>query len=436
MRRSGLNLVGLLACGIGAAGCGGGEAACPEGGTGSVHLEFSGVPAGATATVELTSGEERRTANAPGHLDDFRGGKWVVTPEPLAVAGGLIRTAWDAPAAEVCVRDGEMVTVELNWAPVPSSAKLWSGTVNGKGPVVAMGQADLVSTGAAPSAVVLQSKPQINRAQGMAFDRRGNLWVADPGGQLKRFAAAELGGSGERVPDLIVESSELRGGVPGPVALAFDQEGRLWASVGYSKKVLRFDAAQLHSGEAQTPAVMLSGFTSPKGLAFDSGGHLWVADGSRIVKVEASALGTSGEVTSAFRIEAKTPGPSVNTLDAANDLVFDKSGNLWVSFAASNVIASLTPADRDGSGEKVVTPEVQVVLPVSSLLGGIVWDEEGHLWSPFKAGQLARLSPSQLSAGGDVTPAATVDNTDLGSASSWLAAYPAPAGLPVYHSLP
>ena len=117
-------------------------------------------------------------------------------------------------------------------------------------------------------------------------------------------------------------------------------------------------------------------------------------------------------------------------------LLFDNSGNLWVSFATSNVIARLTPADREGTGEKVVTPEVQVVLPVSALLGGIAWDEEGHLWSPFRAGQLARISPAQLSSGGDVTPAATVDNADLGSASSWLAAYPAPAGLPVYHSLP
>ncbi|MRG98074.1 hypothetical protein [Polyangium spumosum] len=99
------------------------------------------------------------------------------------------------------------------------------------------------------------------------------------------------------------------------------------------------------------------------------------------------------------------------------------------------MIARLTPDDLSGSGEKPVTPAVQLELGVSALLDGLAFDEEGGLWTPLANGQLGRFAPSQLSASGTVTPETVLSTSELGAAHG-VAIYPAPAGLPLHHRLP
>ena len=65
-------------------------------------------------------------------------------------------------------------------------------------------------------------------------------------------------------------------------------------SIGYSKKVERFDAATVAMGGDATPTVQWSGLTAPKELAFDGSGNLWIADESVVVEISASHLVASG----------------------------------------------------------------------------------------------------------------------------------------------
>ncbi len=97
----------------------------------------------------------------------------------------------------------------------------------------------------------------------LAFDSRGNLFVADSGsGAVYKFTPA-----GVRTTFAV--------GLSVTVGLAFDSAGNLFATelfVAAGGTVSKFTPTGVHTAFA-------SGLTTPFALAFDSGGNLFVADG-------------------------------------------------------------------------------------------------------------------------------------------------------------
>jgi hypothetical protein len=51
------------------------------------------------------------------------------------------------------------------------------------------------------------------------------------------------------------------------------------------------------------------------------------------------------------------------------------------------------------------------------------------------AEKFSRLAPDQLTSGGMKTPSTEITSADIGY-TEWFSLYPAPAGLPLFHSLP
>ncbi|MCX0202704.1 hypothetical protein NMV91_25090, partial [Escherichia coli] len=72
---------------------------------------------------------------------------WTLSPEPVAVSGGRVRAAYDAPARQLCVLDGEVANAALQYALIPSSQRLWLSTSNGAAEVEAFAAVDLETTG-------------------------------------------------------------------------------------------------------------------------------------------------------------------------------------------------------------------------------------------------------------------------------------------------
>ncbi|MCI0570859.1 MAG: hypothetical protein L0Y66_08915 [Myxococcaceae bacterium] len=414
--------------------CGGGDT-CDEAGTGDLQVDISGLPAGVAAVVTLQHGSESRSVTTSGRLEGLGGGTWTVQVEPVAAPGGLVRAAYDASPIEqeVCVRDGQTASTAVAYALIPSSQKLWLSTSNGEAEVEAFARESLAQTATIGASVLMHSSPGIPRAAGVAFDRRGNLWVALGSGELRRYPAGALGASGTRTPDVTLTGPALDGG---PIAIAFDASGNLWTSIGSSNKVLRFGAAQLTASGSPTPEVELSGLGDPHALAFDASDNLWVGDitsgAPRVHKVAASALTATGTVTPVRSIDAKDNGPVIS-FSGPVGLAFDAAGNLWVAYGASGVVVRLTPADLGGTGNVSITPSVQIHTGGPK---GIAFDEAGNLWMAFNIEQIARLSPEQLATSSDEpTPDVVLTSTDLG-ATDGVAFYPAPAALPLYHRLP
>jgi hypothetical protein len=76
-----------------------------------------------------------------------------------------------------------------------------------------------------------------------------------------------------------------------------------------------------------------------------------------------------------------------------------------------------------------------LVVAVDAVLENFAFDEQGGLWSPGAQGKIIRFSADDLSGSGTTSPERVILSGDIGSANS-VAIYPAPAGLPLFHSLP
>jgi sugar lactone lactonase YvrE len=431
-----LVVLAVSALAVGLVGCGDDSDTCSTGGTGALQLDISGLPGAAEAKVTVTRGAESRAVTGSSRLEGLGSGVWTISAAPVATPGGLVRAAYDAPEQkEVCVRDGETANGSVAYALIPSSQKLWLSTSNGSAEVEAFAESLLTATGTQPASVLMRGSPGIPRAAGLAFDLRGNLWVALGSGELRRYPASALGTSGTKMADVTLTGPVLSTGVPGPIDIAFDAAGNLWTSIGWSNKVLRFGASQITASGSPTPEVELSGLGDPQALAFDAVGNLWVGDStsgaSRVHKVAVSALAASGTVTPVRSIDSKDTSPVISFTGPAG-LAFDPAGNLWVAYGTTGVIVRLTPADLGGTGEATITPSVQIDAGGPK---GIAFDEAGNLWMAYNAGKISRLSPAQLSVSGAPTPDVVITSTDLGATDD-VAIYPAPANLPLYHRLP
>ncbi|GIW28677.1 MAG: hypothetical protein KatS3mg070_2040 [Meiothermus sp.] len=439
-----MGLLGAAALLMSACGPGGG-AGCDPNGTGNLVVNVSELPGGVSAKVSVT-GPSGFNQNLTGSqtFTAIAAGTYTVTADKVANTDPLIRTAYSASVtgSPACVRNGQATTVNVSYAQIPSSNKLWM--VNGNPP---SGSSPLLGFVASLLSSTATQSPSVSAGtvnlRDLTFDPDGNLWgiggtTADP--NLVRYPASSLGSSDSKTRDRSINIGGFSC-LPGPTRLAFDASGNLWVSIPCANKVVRVAASQLNASGTVTvtPGVEITGLDAPEGLAFDASSNLWIANAgaARVVKFNASRLSASTSGPD-LTIESKTPSPVINTLDA-NLPAFDASGNLWVMAFGANVLYRLTPTDQSGSGSKTLTPAIQVSVPVSAVLEGMAFDEGGGLWITYSAGKFARLSPAQLGTsstlGSPTTSERIITSSSIGSAGG-LALYPAPAGLPLFHKLP
>ncbi len=425
--------VALLAI-AGPGGCGGGGGAtggtCATGsGSGTLSIRITGTPSGlGLVTVggqNVTSDTDLTPTAGPQDVKAFL----------VAEGGTIVRTAY-TPTIDVaspCVHAGQTTTVNVTYAAIATSGKLWTGVSDASSSATLLGYAPatVAATGTASAAVAANT----SGSGGFTFDQLGNVWVTgattvDP--PVARYSASMFNAGGDKTPEISLSSPSFGSAIPGPGVLALDPSGNLWVSVVGANKVVEFTVAQL-SATNPTAAVERTGITSPSGIAFDTSGNMWVATGDdTVVRIDAAHLATSG-ASADCTITAQSPAPVVLALSAPQGIAFDANGNLWVSY--DQILAALSPADLAGTGAKTVTPAIQIGTNVLGLPTGIAFDEEGGLWLAAAAGKFARFSQAQLAASGSPAPDIVITSPDLGYAG-WFAIYPAPAFSPLEHGLP
>lgn len=174
---------------------------------------------------------------------------------------------------------------------------------------------------------------------GLAFDNKGNLYVAQSGnGTIVRFPLAS-GGSG---------GVAFASGLGSLSGLAFDGDGNLFAA--NSTTIFRITPAGVRTTFA-------SGFNSASGLAFDRSGNLFV------VNAEASS-----DQILRFAPDG-TRSAFASGLNSPRDLAFDGAGNLYVTDGGTDEILKFAP---DGSRSTFAT----------GLFGpfGLAFDGAGNLF--------------------------------------------------------
>lgn len=233
---------------------------------------------------------------------------------------------------------------------------------------------------------------------------------------------------------LLLTGSLFTASTPGPTALAFDSDGDLWVSLPGAKKIVELSRA-LSVGGDPSPTVVIDGadFEELPAMAFDRNGDLFVASGDRVLRFGAARLTASTNGPADVAVTAKRANGAM--LRGIRDLAFDVAGNLWIAYAATDVVARLEPADFTGVGERDATPNVVVQLDTSGVLDAIAFDEAGGLWLGHGPAKLGRIGAEQLTVSATVTPGQIVDGIRLGSVSR-LAFFPGPKGTPLHSAFP
>jgi sugar lactone lactonase YvrE len=132
----------------------------------------------------------------------------------------------------------------------------------------------------------------------LAFDAKGSLWVADNRAQtIAEYAAGQLATSGSPAPTVVIGARDRS--LVRPAGLAFDRAGNLWVANKGSQAVVAFTPAQLSRTGTPSPHVTLflapTAISIPIGLAFDAEDNLWVMSESGVLgKFGRDALAATG----------------------------------------------------------------------------------------------------------------------------------------------
>jgi sugar lactone lactonase YvrE len=272
---------------------------------------------------------------------------------------------------------------------------------------------------------------------GLAFDKAGNLYVADewnnrirkisPKGEVTTFA-----GSGEEgyAAGISVEAQFY-----GPTGLAFDKAGNLYVAEERNNRIRKINPrveVTAFAGDGKGSYANGTGveaqFCEPFGLAFDRAGNLYVADSynNRIRKIspkgEVTTFAGSGEegYANGAGTEAQFNSPGF--------LVFDKAGNLYVADTGNNRIRKISPKGEvttfAGSGEEGYANgtgvEAQFYGPA-----GLAFDKAGNLYvADMGNHRIRKISPK-----GEVTTFAGSGEEGYANGAGTEAQFYGPVGL-------
>jgi sugar lactone lactonase YvrE len=161
-------------------------------------------------------------------------------------------------------------------------------------------QAQLTVGGSKSPTIRVSSDASLDGPEFGVFDKSDNLWLSsEDNSEVEEFTASQLGSSGDKTPAVILSANG--GSLDSPEQLAFDHKGNLWVANAGNATVVMFAKKQLKASGMPVPAVTLSSsaFDEPTGLAFDGSGNLWVSNliGGQISKFTSKQLRKSGSPT-------------------------------------------------------------------------------------------------------------------------------------------
>jgi len=249
-----------------------------------------------------------------------------------------------------------------------------------------------------------------NNPIGLAFDSAGNLWVADSGNnRVLNYSSSSFGINRPNATTVLGQSSFTAGGfsttattLRAASALTFDSSGNLWVADEDNSRILEY-APPFTAGQASSLVLGQSSFTTggtgtntttintPDALAFDSSGNLWVSDQGNNRILEYTPPFTKGQAASLVlghsSFTQASPGTNTTALNNPISVIFDSSGNLWVSDQNNNRILRYSPPFVNNTAANLVIGQTSFTTGTAgtstSMLNNpanIAFDSSGNLW--------------------------------------------------------
>lgn len=240
-----------------------------------------------------------------------------------------------------------------------------------------------LGTNAAPTPAVTISSASFKFPQQAAFDYKGNLWVTDNGSnEVYVFTAKQLGTTSmTAVPAVSITSTPA---FNGPLGIAFDYKGDLYIANNATTTIYGFSATSLPavspSSTAATTAALIPSETlsdngsgsiqAPWALTFDAYGNLWSSNANApntVVEFTPAQIRGTGSPTPAITLASATVS-SKATLVAPNGIAFDEYGDLVAASAATPFgLAGYGPEQLQTNPTAAPTPDVFLVGSATTL---------------------------------------------------------------------
>ena len=221
-----------------------------------------------------------------------------------------------------------------------------------------------------------QNQPGFVFPQFAVFDRAGDLFIEDTGGNtIDAYSAQQLllfNGKGLK-PACVFTSMAFNG----PLGAIFDTANNLFVAQNGDTTIVRINAKDLNlinpacnkGPVSLTPEVILSSNTStppsingPWGLAFAKNGNLWVSNEQNVAPHK-SGTGTIVVFAASAITKTGTPTPLVtlftntlnghDTIDDPQGISFNSLGDLAVANDADNTIAGFDHTQLGKSGNPI-----------------------------------------------------------------------------------
>ena len=175
--------------------------------------------------------------------------------------------------------------------------------------------------------------------RGIAFNSQGDLFVAcDPFSEVVRLKKADINS------DKPGSAETFATGTEGANGIAFDRKGNLYVAGARTGRIYRVGPSggraevvlQVEPHTRTLPDGKTQQSIVANGVAFDADGVLYITDTARgaIWKVALAADGSAGKPI----LLAQS-----SLLEGADGLEFDRSGRLWVTANERNAVVTVTP---------------------------------------------------------------------------------------------
>jgi secreted PhoX family phosphatase len=243
---------------------------------------------------------------------------------------------------------------------------------------------------------------------GVAFDKSGNLWIADTGfNRLLEFSPPFTIGEKARLvlgqDDFVSTNPALSAtGLDQPYGMAFDNNGNVWVADTNNNRIVEYKTP-FTNGEKVSLVIGYPSFdkgvypttagslAAPYGLAFDKSGNLWAVDyyNNRILEYVPPFKNqmNASLVIGQSDLASNSDGTTANRLNLPSAIAFDEKGNLWVTDSLNNRVLEFSyPFFTDESATLVIGQEsfttnlAGITNDSLNTPYGITFDKSGNLW--------------------------------------------------------